>query len=570
MGNDNTRAVYHFLESLISGGITDIVVSPGSRSTPLALVAHRDERLNVHVILDERSASFYALGLAKVDGKAIALLCTSGTASANYYPAIIEAYYSHVPLVVITADRPHELREVGAPQAIDQLHMYGKYAKHFVDLPIAEEHEMTIQTYEQQAFRSVVVANQHPKGPVHLNVPFREPLVPDLLEERPTLYQNRSFSKGRIRVEEPSRWREAFANCDQGMIICGQLANREEEQAVLQLAESFQYPVLCDPLSNLRKYDHPLLVRTYDALLRNHAVREHLLPEQIIRFGAMPVSKSLSQTVAVEWSNARHVYVGEGFTYRDPAYAVTDWVEAEVSTFCRDVIPDEAITRITDWVVNWQLVEASASKAMSDKDKLLAWHEGQAMEEVLAALPEGTALFVGNSMPIRDLDTFSHGKPLSCDVYANRGANGIDGVISTAIGVSERYEQTYLVIGDLSTLHDLGGHLIAKLRKSRITIVVFNNNGGGIFSFLPQAKEKDVFEPLFGTPMDVHFKEVASMFQGEYQLVTGRDELRQALRTQGHSSWQLVEVLTNREQNVEQHRNLFEFVSREMDKLVSK
>lgn len=617
-----TAYIGTFVNELVAAGVEHIVISPGSRSTPIALMAAKHPQLKLWMNIDERSAGFFALGLAKASHTPVALLCTSGTAAANYYPAIIEAFYGRVPLIVLTADRPHELREVGAPQTIDQVKLYGDHVKWFIDMPLPEQQPMLLKYVAMTASRAVATAQLSPQGPVHLNFPFREPLLPDdaytFGEETSLTAFKRHMSRANITVHAGKRQPDDHMLCDiaallipqcKGLIICGPLgdqgADRDFAAAVTALASQLNYPIIADPLSQLRTGHHEQswIIDCYDAFLRDETLASALAPDVIIRFGAMPVSKPL-QLFVERQEQAMHIVVDEGAGWRDPTLLTTDMLYVDPIAFCEQLgamiarkglaekrkDQDElALTgqgewadlanradqtdrieqvveneRLQTWGNLWRYINEATGEIIEQQvSEYDALFEGRLFIELQRLLPEDTVLFIGNSMPIRDLDTFYRKHEKRMAVLANRGVNGIDGIVSTALGVSATGQRTVLVCGDLTFFHDLNGLLAAKQYGLDMTIIVINNDGGGIFSFLPQAERREHFEALFGTPTGLDYEHVVHMYGGSFVRIDDwaafRDAFKEAMQSSG---LQVIEVPTERQSNVDMHRRIWQRVSK--------
>jgi 2-succinyl-5-enolpyruvyl-6-hydroxy-3-cyclohexene-1-carboxylate synthase len=561
-----------FVDELAQNEVKHVVVSPGSRSTPLALLLVEHPDIEIHINVDERSAAFFALGLAKALKEPVGLLCTSGTAAANYYPAVIEAFYSRVPLIVLTADRPHELRDVGAPQAIDQIHLYGRHVKWFVEMALPESTDGMMRYARTVGTRAVATAAAEPAGPVHLNFPLREPLIPDL-EQAKEYRQNKRTPAVLIDSGERSlsaSQLEAVATtlskAKQGIIVCGELPHPEMKEAIVALAKELAFPVLADPLSQLRSgsHDKAVIIDAYDTFLRDETAKAAFRPEVILRFGAMPVSKPLLLFMKKQ-KQAITLVVDGGAGWREPAGLATNMIYSEEKDFCLRIA--ESITSSPDdeWLRLWQTVNGATKDALASVRDEAELSEGKLFALLADMMPLESTLFVGNSMPIRDLDTFFLNNGKGIKTIANRGANGIDGVVSTALGVSTVSKNTVLAIGDLSFFHDMNGLLAAKLQKQNITILLVNNDGGGIFSFLPQANEREHFETLFGTPHGLDFSHTAQLYGGKYNKVQNWDEFEkvftESFEIQG---LKIIEVPTERESNLQKHRNLWSFVSQEI------
>ncbi|KAA0543155.1 2-succinyl-5-enolpyruvyl-6-hydroxy-3-cyclohexene-1-carboxylic-acid synthase [Bacillus sp. BGMRC 2118] len=568
-----TEYLATFIDELVATGVKHAVISPGSRSTPLALLMAEHPTLQTWINIDERSAGFFALGIAKSLKEPVALLCTSGTAAANYFPAIVEATYSRVPLVVLTADRPHELREVGAPQAINQLDMYGSYSKWFVEMAIPENTPSLLNYAKTVAARAVATSMASPAGIVHVNFPLREPLVPNFDH---VVWNHDDTSKKVItkRIEKLSESVTALmkevSEYEKGIIVCGPHDQEGFPKAVTELASILGYPILADPLSQVRSGDHSKehVVECYDAILRSSEAFNALKPDVVIRLGAMPVSKVLTQLIST--SDARyHIVVDEDLGFRDPTLKATHFLQHDEVIFCKEVAAGVGSNReekgyLHEWLKANELARKILQSHVSDFN-----FEGDVVRRLSSTLKPSMSLFIGNSMPVRDIDSFYFTDDKHIRILANRGANGIDGIISTALGASVEGKRLVLLVGDITFYHDLNGLLASKLHNLPITIVVVNNNGGGIFSFLPQAKEEKHFELLFGTPMDLDFEKVVTMYGGHFKRVQSWSEYEDEL-IQSYESEQLtvIEVQTaSREENVKLHRNLWNEVTDELKKL---
>ena len=686
-GRTNLAWALALLDGLVRAGVEHVVVCPGSRSTPLALAAARHPGVRLWVQLDERSAGFFALGLGRATGRPAAVVATSGTAPANFYPAVIEARYGRVPLVVLSADRPHELREFGASQTVDQTHLYGRHAKWFADLPLPED-DPAVQAYVARlATRAVAEALAAPAGPVHLNVPFREPLVPAAEGDEPARRGPAVAMPGgavpapRAAVEPrlaPAALTEGqadelfalLAGARRGLIVCGPLspvlplepgaglgggggapASAREEPplaaSVLRLAARLGLPVLADPLSGLRgghpaaeaigpatggrggattpagttpaggtavavrpagtlpaartpaagaaDADAPVagapaggatgrppaappvpgspLIDAYDAFLRDPDVAAALAPDVVLRLGGAPVSKPLAQFLE-RHRDAVQVIVDEG-GWPDPGHVAVQVVRADPVRATAQLArrAEEAAGAgagaagsSRSWLALWQRLNAAARDAIARQ--LARWDEPaepRVVDELARRLPEGAVLFAGNSMPVRDVDTFFPATPRRVRILANRGAAGIDGVVSTAAGVAASGEgPVVLLIGDLSFYHDLNGLWAAARYHLPLLAVVVNNDGGGIFSFLPQARlDPGEFEPLWGTPHGLDFRHAAALYGIGYRRVETWPDFAAAVEEALAGGMPaIVEIRTNRPRNVEHHRQVWEAVAR--------
>jgi 2-succinyl-5-enolpyruvyl-6-hydroxy-3-cyclohexene-1-carboxylate synthase len=571
-----TAYIAAFVSELVQTGITDVVVSPGSRSTPMAMVMaeHPDLRLHIHV--DERSAAFFALGIAKASKRPVAILCTSGTAAANYYPAIVEAHYSRVPLLVLTADRPHELREVGAPQAIDQIHLYGHHVKWFAEMALPEKNNNIIRYARTVCARAAALASQAPSGPVHLNFPFREPLIPVLddnlfqTEERPNGYVKVYNGDLTIKSDQFRDLAAKLSEKEKGIIVCGNIETEGFADAVTILASALNFPILADPLSQLRsgKHNSRNIIEAYDSFLRNEDAKSFLKPDVVIRFGAMPVSKAL--TIFLKENHGADQYVIDGGGgWRDPAALSTEMIFCNETNFCESLLTYIKPKSPTGSLEKWKTINKLTIEHMIMINDSTELSESRLFYQLADMLPEGATLFVGNSMPIRDIDSFFLNNDKSINVMANRGANGIDGTVSTALGAALYSKPLYLVLGDLTFFHDLNGLIAAKLYNIDIHIIVVNNNGGGIFSFLPQAEHAKKFELLFGTPLNMEFEHAVRMFNGNFTKIKDWDHFSSVMKdSQGTPGLNVLEISTNRDRNTSEHREFWHSVSREISNFV--
>lgn len=569
-----TRYIAHFIDELAKNGVTDVVISPGSRSTPLAMTAVEHPDLQDWVIIDERSAAFFALGMAKQTKRPTALICTSGTAAANYYPALIEAYYSRVPLVVLTADRPHELRDVGAPQAIEQIDMYGKYPKWFHEMALPEATRASLDYARSKATRAVTVAGSSNAGPVHLNFPLREPLTPDFAIDN--LWGNRNQDTfhpvydgmKRLTEEMFHHLSTKISDKERGVILCGPQMDSSLAALVTALAESWQLPILADPLSQVRSGDHSKqnIIESYDAFLRHEDIRDYFKPDFIIRFGAMPVSKALLFYVK-ENSQADQFIIEETKGYRDPTGIASEFIYADPVQFCEDALaflPKLSSVEST-WLKSWQQANQTAKTYLNQKNDGPVT-EGEAVRALCEVTPEESYLYVGNSMAVRDIDTFLLSTEKNIHLLANRGVNGIDGMVSSGLGAAANAQvPVTLVIGDLSFFHDLNGLLAAKHYQLNVTVLLINNDGGGIFSFLPQSEDGKHFEKLFGTPLGIELEPAIKMYGGCYQLADTEEDvknmLEHAYRDEGLT---VIEVKTDRTENAKWHRALWNEIQQDI------
>ena len=494
------------VDELHQGGVDAVCISPGSRSTPLVLAFARHGAFDVHVILDERSAAFFALGRASATGKPAALVCTSGTATANYLPAIVEASMSNVPMIVLTADRTPSLRGTGANQTIDQHQLYGGYVRMFMETGVPRAHAHAAKMWRTLARRAVETTQT---GPIHINMPFEEPLTPtgaevDLGTTDPKPAQN--LTTPSINVES---FRDLLLS-ERGAIVAGQID--DDAQAVAALAEHVGWPLIAEPLSGLRVPGDALSAG--QALLGDDRFAEQHAPEAVLQFGRTPTSRATQRFVAAA---ARLGVIGE--RPADPAKAAKQTLSAPEGAAARALIKLVSENDGT-WLKEWRDADAVARGALDtflDGEKQP--FEIRVARDVAAAVPDGTTLVVASSTPVRDLD-FAMGPREGLRVIANRGASGIDGFVSTVLGVASAGSPTVALAGDLSVLHDAAGLLWVARRGEPVIFVVLNNKGGGIFDLLPSAAlpENDA---LFATAHEIDLRALAAAAGIGYE--TGTD-----------------------------------------------
>lgn len=585
-------AVYAFVEqffaALADAGMQHVVLSPGSRSTPLAIVAGRTAGLRTWVQLDERCAAFFALGLAKASRRAAALVCTSGTAAANYLPALVEADHARTPLLVLTADRPPELRDWGAGQTIDQTALYGRYPRWAGEVAIPMRGEDALRHARRLAARSMDEAMGFAAGPVHLNWPFREPLEPPIapamssasgtsgasvapgtlgapgassapgtsgasgaLTEEPIARAGKdpglrfSHARAEARDEDVQELLERVRQCERGVVCVGPLDVGDEHreawgESVRAFARASGWPVLADPASGLRAGDSPAPVLTLgDAIARAPGFAARMRPEIVLRLGDTPVSKA--QRLWLEAAAPDEVWwLDDGGQWGEPSQRATRVVRGGSASLLAAVaraLPGP-LRRASPWLNGFERAEAAAGEALDsflESDLRDSGLSGLAVARRLAAtLPTGGRLFASNSMSIRLLDLAFSARPDPIRVLVNRGASGIDGITSTALGVaaaSAPGQRTLLLTGDLAFLHDLGGLWLASRETLDLTIVVLDDDGGGIFSFLPVARQGAAvdFDRLFTTPHGLDLSRAAALFGLEGVRVESDAELAAAL-----------------------------------------
>jgi 2-succinyl-5-enolpyruvyl-6-hydroxy-3-cyclohexene-1-carboxylate synthase len=547
-----------FCDELARCGLRHACTSPGSRNTPILLSLAREPRIRTWSHIDERCAGFFALGAAKASGTPVAVTCTSGTAAANLAPAVIEAHEARVPLIVLTADRPPELRDVGAGQTIDQIKLYGDAAKWFFEVGVHEATEAKLRWIRTLACRAYVTAATGRAGPVHLNVPLREPLVleqplPDdgtgRPDQRPYVFSAPAPSGAFTGGAPPSGRIVAVAG--------GGPHAREAGELLARIAERARIPLLADPLSGARH--SAAAIARYDLLLRDPEFAAAHRPEFVFRVGDLPTSKPLRTWLA--GLDVPQAALDPDAVWHDPDSALAIRIRATIETLLNPDDPGGAITTAPGWLDAWRAADAAASATISD---LLA---DELSEPLVAAklgewLPSDSTLFVASSMPIRDVELFFPSGAELPRVLSNRGANGIDGTVSAAFGAAAAGDQpVVLLIGDVALAHDIGGLLAAKRLEIPLTIVLLNNDGGGIFHFLPVVGQTDHFEEQVATPHGLDFAHAAELYGVEYIRARTIGDLQAAVEgSLSAAGTAIIEVRTDREANLALHRRIAEAV----------
>lgn len=568
-------------------GVRHAVFSPGSRSTTMAMLFKEHEGFETYMNIDERSASFMALGIAKAHKEPTVLVCTSGSAVAHYLPAVLEAQYSGVPLIVLSADRPHTLLHVGAPQTVDQHKIFGTAVNYFEELAVPQESHY--YTYPRQVARkSYMKAMDTKKGPVHINVPLFEPLVPELSRNHfeagrssfkvvkpnyssvfgcgnrnnlPHINNAIDIAYGNDSTKEINDLLERYERI---LILAGPQIDIDEANTIRSFGEALQAPILADPLSNVRGCNtSDVVISTYDALLAGQALWHELKPDCVIQFGQIVVSKRVQQMIA-SWTDVEYIEVNPTMDSMNPTGKTTIHMQASIDVFTHLYGKNNN----SDTYLNiWRCLDQAGKKQLSLAIDEPHCFEGRTIRELQKQIPDDGQIFVANSMTIRDFDYFWFSGESKAVLYGNRGVNGIDGTISTALGLAANGRPTYLVTGDLSLFHDLNGLAVAKTHNLNLTIILHNNDGGGIFEYLPQKGTKH-FDYLFSTSQGLDYSGAAKLYGCSYTKIFNPDELGSVLaKIDQESGVHIIEIPTNREYSRELHKK-YTKVSVDMEALL--
>ena len=617
-------------------GVRHAVFSPGSRSTTMAMLFTEYEGFETYMNIDERSASFMALGIAKAHKEPTVLVCTSGSAVAHYLPAILEAQYSGVPLIVLSADRPYTLLHTGAPQTVDQQKIFGTAVNYYEELAVPQKEHY--YTYPRQVARKAYMkAMDTKKGPVHINIPLFEPLVPELDRKhfeagrspykvfKPNYgdvfsYQNRSnntsnasnvsnvsdVSYTKNTTDNSANNTNNFNNANNAnnsnnsnlllaqykrvLILAGPQIDVDEVESIRSFAENLQAPILADPLSNVRrchktgaiddnhevasnrnndtdmtqkKHFSDVVISTYDAFLADKDLWPVLKPDCVIQFGQIVVSKRVQQMVA-SWDNVEYIEINPTMDSMNPMGKTTMHMQASIDMFTHlFAVKNES----NAYLNRWQRLDVAGKAQLSTAIEEPSSFEGRTIRELQQHIPDNSQVLVANSMTIRDFDYFWFSGESDAVLYGNRGVNGIDGTVSTALGLATNGKSTYLVTGDLSLFHDLNGLAVAKTQNLNLTIILHNNDGGGIFEYLPQKGTKH-FDYLFSTSQGLDYSGAAKLYGCGYTKIINPDELSRVLaKVSTESGVHIIEIPTDREYSRQLHKK-YTKVSVDMEALL--
>jgi 2-succinyl-5-enolpyruvyl-6-hydroxy-3-cyclohexene-1-carboxylate synthase len=568
--NRNTALASAMVEELVRCGVRGAVVAPGSRSTPLSLALLREPGIRITPIVDERSAGFFALGAAQASRVPAVVLCTSGTAAANLHPAVCEADESNVPLIVLTADRPPELRGIGAGQTIDQLKLYGSSVRWFCEVGTHDADDAGLLHYRSVACRAFAAATGDVRpGPVHLNCAWRDPLGPeprprDVSATSQLAVSGRDGGRPLTTVPTPPPAAPApelveaiaaqVAASNRGLIVAGRMRTGAAT-AIAELAAATGFPIVAEPTSQLRwgHHDRDLVVSAYEPIARLRPPA--LEPDLVLRFGEMPTCKPLRQWLADLLGIASLVVDPDG-GWNEPTRHAGAIVRADPAALCR-ALTERVTEPAAEWAERWRSADEAAGAAIRGTLTQLSEPTEPALHAAFGELyRDGDVVYTASSMSIRDQEAYLRGGGAEVAFLANRGANGIDGLVSSGIGAAVASgSRTWILTGDLGLFHDMNALAIPRLGEADVRIVVANNDGGGIFEFLPQAEQvsREDFEAVFGTPLGLDLERIAALFGLRYERVDDLGSLRSATASPG-----LIEVPVDRRANVDVHRRLTE------------
>lgn len=560
--NLNTLWASILVETLQRLGLRTAIICPGSRSTPLTVAFAQHSMIEAVPILDERSAAFFALGTAKRTGLPAALVCTSGTAGANFYPAIIEAQQSSTPLLVLTADRPPELRNCHAGQTIDQLKLYGNYPNWQTELALPSADRGMLRYLRQTMVQAWKRSLFPIPGPVHINLPLRDPLAPI---PHPTTNQLETdfFSAVTLDVQctmhnmqctMPKQWQ--LYQC--GIIIAGVAHSYHPQaycEAIVSLSKFLGFPVLAEALSPVRNWAdlNPYLISTYDLILRDRQLAQTLAPEIVIQLGELPTSKKLRAWL--DATQPQRWIVNPRADNFDPLHGQSIHLQTSVEHLAASIPEKQAASGTPLYLKSWLTTEARVRQAVDKTMRsMTTLFEGKAAWLLSQALPAATPVFLSNSMPVRDAEFFWQPNNSAIAPYFNRGANGIDGSLSTALGIAHR-QSSVMLTGDLALLHDTNGFLSRDKFTGHLTIALINNNGGGIFEILPISEFDPPFEDYFATPQNINFARLCATYGVEHQLISSWEQLEKLLNPLPKTGIRVLELPTNRKADAWWRRN---------------
>ena len=563
-----------FVDILEHYQVENACICPGSRSSPIAISLFDNQNIKTWTHIDERGAGFFCTGITRITKNPVVVLSTSGTAASNFLPSIIESTYSQIPLVIVTADRPSELQGTGALQTIDQTNIFGIYPKISINLPTPRNKPQLLEIMYKKVFDAMHIITKAPQGVIHINFPFDDPLHPITIKKDQTSEINNLIKKLKKRLKNTRESQQkysiqlnnttknilekALTISTRGIIVCGPNNNSFSSDDIILFSEKTGFPILADPLSQVRTGNHNLtnIIDNHDLFLKNKTLAKSLTPDLIIRVGMTPTSKTLLQYLN-DKKNATQIILNP-FSFSDPNHSANFHIKENPNILLK-MLQTQNNKPNKIWQKLWQDIQIQTLNTINkffEKTDVIS--EPSTYIDLHKSLPQKTILYLSNSMPIRDTDMFFP-KRQGIKIFGNRGSSGIDGMISSATGAATQTQSpVILLIGDIAFLHDLNSLLLCANTQPNLTIIILNNNGGGIFSFLPQSKFKKYFKNLFLTPHDLTFKDAADLFQIPYWAPTSRKifikNIQNFISKKGPK---IIEITSTTSKNHLLHENVF-------------
>lgn len=572
--NRNTVWCDFFVDELYRNGVSNVCISPGSRSTPLTLAFVTNKKIKSYIIVDERSSGFFALGLAKKTKSPVAIVTTSGTAVAELYPSIIEAFYQRIPLIICTADRPPKLRDRGANQTINQNNIYRNHIRFFEDTGLPNLSSKKLNEFKNIINRGLLTGLVNDTGPIHFNMPFEKPFEPDIPTENFDINLIGKYSETipNVKVEELTnnidKIIDLIKNKEKGIILCGyNNFDKSTVKNIVSLSNHIGYPIIADGSSSLRFGTHnkKSVVNNFTSLIKSENFIQSYIPEIIIQFGGAPTSNIVQDYI--KKSSAIKIIVNKFGDKNDPTLTAKQFIKIDENYFCKMLI-SKKINRASKWKNHFSILDLKVETIKQIFFSTTSINfEGNLIKSVLDFLPEKCNLMVSNSLPIRDLDFFAASTNKKINLFVNRGASGIDGINSTALGIAAVSNvPTILLTGDLAFYHDLNGLHNTYKYKIPLTVVLINNNGGGIFESLPISRFGNLYKENFVTSLNIKFANFVRAYNGEYFKIKSKKDLKEKLfESTRVKKFTLLEIITDSKKSKTTRNNYWQKVSKKIN-----